>query len=204
MDIPLLYPYIHTVIYSASADISQTTLFSTLSYSNSWFLSPPFPSCFSLISGGGTASRSAISPCLQGTLTSHSRDLSPLSYLFPLSWIPHPTRVHCIASSLGQFSITSHWTLAVDFPRAFTPYFYPLQHSLHTSAKDICVRYRCDHLIPFFSAHPFPSTHLMPKQGCCGKGHSPQCGTQQGHQGPGSFSSFHLCQQCLLLWRHAR
>jgi len=51
-----------------------------------------------------------------------------------------------------------------------------------------------DHLTPFFSAHPFLSIHLMPKQRCCGKGHSPQHGTQQCHQGPGSFSSFQLAK----------
>ena len=51
-----------------------------------------------------------------------------------------------------------------------------------------------DHLTPFFSAHPFLSIHLMPKQGCCGKGHSPQHGTQQCHQGPGCFSSFQLAK----------
>lgn len=103
-----------------------------------------------------------------------------------------PTRLHCLTSSLGQVSTPSHWTFAADFPRAFTPCFDPLQHSLHTSAKDICVRCRVNHHTPLFSAHPFLSIYLMPKQGCCGKDHSPQHCTQQCHQGPGSSSSFQL------------
>ena len=72
---------------------------------------------------------------------------------------PFPS-LHCIASS--QVQVSCHLSLdnCSRFPKSLhLSTLILLQHSLHTSAKNISVRCRFDHFTPF-DAHPFLNTYL--------------------------------------------
>lgn len=158
MGIPLLYPYMQSFIQPQL--ICLKPLYFQHYHNQSPDFTPPCPFCFSVVSGDGAASRSAMPPCLRGTLIPHSGDLSARPYLFPLSWNPYPHQ-----TSLPYFlSRPSQHPLSLDICSRLPKSLHSLLWSspalsLYFSQRHLCKMQSWSSYTPLFCS-PLPK-HIL-------------------------------------------